>query len=141
MIKGVIRTPLKTISVDEGNVMHGMRNDDAGFSGFGEAYFSMVNLGAIKGWKRHRSMVCNFVVPIGEVKVVIYDDRVNSFEEIVLSPYNYFRLTIPPMVWVGFQGLHEHPSLLLNIASIIHDPAEADNKDINTIAYTWSVKK
>jgi dTDP-4-dehydrorhamnose 3,5-epimerase len=101
----------------------------------------MVNPGAIKGWKRHRAMTCNFVVPSGKIKVVIYDDRVNIFEEIVLSPNNYIRLTIPPMVWVGFQGLNENPSLLLNIASIIHDPAEAENKDINTIAYNWSVKK
>lgn len=138
MIKGVLRSPLKIISLDGGDVMHGMKKDDHGYSQFGEAYFSIVNPSAIKGWKRHREMICNFVVPQGEIKVVVYDDKVDVFEEIIMSTKNYFRLTIPANVWVGFQGIHDKPSLLLNIASIPHNPEEADIKDINMIKYEWS---
>ena len=141
MIKGIKKSPLKIISMNDGDVMHGMREGEDGFSGFGEAYFSKINPGSIKGWKRHRRMICNFIVPSGKVKVVIFDDLENIFEEILLSPENYLRVTIPPNLWVGFQGVYKNPSLLLNIGSIVHDPEEVDSKSINKIKYDWSIKK
>ena len=141
MIEGVAITPLQVISMQAGNVMHGMKKDDIGFSGFGEAYFSLINSGAIKGWKRHREMVCNFIVPNGKIKVVIFDDKTGLFDEFILSPQNYFRLTIPPNFWVAFQGIDEVASLLLNIASIRHDPAEAENKNLDKIRYNWRIIK
>ena len=52
IIDGVIMTSLKVIEVPGGNVFHGMKSNDPGYSGFGEAYFSTVDLGAIKAWKR-----------------------------------------------------------------------------------------
>ena len=103
MIEGISITPLQIISMQVGDVMHGMKKDDVGFSGFGEAYFSRINSGAIKGWKRHREMVCNFIVPDGKIKIVIFDDRMGRFDEFILSPQSYFRLTIPPNLWVAFQ--------------------------------------
>ena len=141
MIDGVIKTKLKVISLDEGDVMHGMRSDDVGFLGFGEAYFSTVYAGCVKGWKRHRQMTCNFIVPNGQIKIVIFDEKTSAFMETVLSPENYLRLTIPPMVWVAFQGIDRDLSLLLNIASIKHDPTEADTKEINAIKYDWSANR
>ena len=144
MIQEVIETPLKIINVDDGNVMHAIKNIDQGFLEFGEAYFSIVNPGKIKAWKRHRQMICNFVVPYGEIKVVLFDERDqqnNIFHEIILSTNNYIRLTIPPMIWIAFQGLSEEESILLNIASIVHDPEETDNKLIEEIEYDWSLNK
>jgi len=141
MIEGVTITPLQIISIQVGDVMHGMKNDDVGFSGFGEAYFSLINSGAIKGWKRHREMVCNFIVPSGKIKVVVFDDKIGHFDEFILSPQSYYRLTIPPNLWVAFQGIDEAASLLLNIASIRHDPTEVDNKKLDTIRYNWRIIK
>jgi dTDP-4-dehydrorhamnose 3,5-epimerase len=141
MIEGVAITPLQVISMQAGNVMHGMKKDDIGFSGFGEAYFSLINSGAIKGWKRHREMVCNFIVPNGKIKVVIFDDKTGLFDEFILSPQNYFRLTIPPNFWVAFQGIDEVASLLLNVASVRHDPTEVDNKELDKIRYNWRIIK
>lgn len=141
MIQGIILTPLKIIDLDDGNVMHAMRNTDQGFSDFGEVYFSEIYPGRVKAWKRHREMVCNFVVPQGEIRIVLFDDRdknMNYFNEFKLSTHNYMRLTIPPMIWAGFQGLDENKSILLNIASIIHNPTETDNKNIEEIEYDWS---
>ena len=40
MIEDVILTKLKIIDVPGGDVLRGMRNDDIGFAGFAEAYFS-----------------------------------------------------------------------------------------------------
>lgn len=141
MIEGVSITPLQIISMQAGNVMHGMKKDDTGFFGFGEAYFSSIHSGYIKGWKRHREMVCNFIVPNGKIKVVIFDDKTGLFDEFILSPQNYLRLTIPPNLWVAFQGMDEAASLLLNVASVRHDPTEVDNKELDKIRYNWRIIK
>ena len=72
----------------------------------------------------------------------MFDDRDNNyckFQEVTLSLINYQRLTIPPLVWVGFQGLSKRVSTLLNIANLRHDPLEVDKKDINEIEFDWSL--
>jgi dTDP-4-dehydrorhamnose 3,5-epimerase len=147
MIKDVIITPLKIIDVPGGNVLHGMKCSDEGFVEFGEAYFSMAETGVIKAWKRHTKMTLNLIVPVGGICFVIYDDRLDSsthgqFQEVTLSKQkNYCRLTVPPMVWLGFQGVDESPSMLLNIASILHQPKEADRKDLKEFKFDWSLVK
>jgi dTDP-4-dehydrorhamnose 3,5-epimerase len=87
-------------------------------------------------------MTLNLVVPIGEVKFVLFDDRDASntcFQEVTISRDNYCRLTVPPMVWMGFQGLENGGSTLLNIASIEHDLGEVDRLEIDKINYNWSI--
>ncbi len=141
MISDLIITPLKIIDVPGGNVLHALKNKDLGFNGFGEAYFSEVELMQIKAWKRHRKMTLNLIVPIGEIRFIVFDDRTADncvSQEITLSRQNYCRLTIPPMVWVGFQGRSKTTSMLLNIADLSHDPNEVDRKDVNQIALDWS---
>ena len=53
-IDGVLLTPLKVIDVPGGDVLHGMKSSDSGYLDFGEAYFSEVEPGAVKAWKRHK---------------------------------------------------------------------------------------
>ena len=74
-IDGVILTSLGIIEVEGGNVLHAMKQEDNGFNGFGEAYFSTAEHKVIKGWKRHFEMTLNIVVPIGHIRFVLYDDR------------------------------------------------------------------
>ena len=141
MIKNVLITNLDLIDTPGGNVMHAMKDSSAGYSGFGEAYFSKINKNTIKAWKRHKKMTLNLVVPLGKIKFVLFDDRdlLNvQFQEIVISRDNYCRLTVPPMVWVGFQGLSNEDSMLLNIANIQHDPKEFDRLELDKINYDWS---
>ncbi len=141
MINEVLITPLSIIDMPDGDVLHAMKNIDIGFSGFGEAYFSEINPKAIKAWKRHREMTLNLIVPIGKIRFVIFDDREQSssqFQEIVISRKNYCRLTVPPMVWMGFQGLSDSNSILLNLASIPHDPCEVDRRSVDEIMFDWS---
>ena len=139
MINGALVTPLLMIKTPGGDVMHAMKQSDSGYVGFGEAYFSEVLYGVVKAWKRHREMTLNLVVPAGKVRFVLYDDREGrqSFQEVVLSPSDYCRLTVPPMVWVGFQGLSREGSMVLNIANLEHDPQEVDRQEINKIDYNW----
>ena len=138
MIKEVVITKLDIIETLGGSVMHAMKKSSAGYTGFGEAYFSQVDKGAIKAWKRHKKMTLNLVVPVGEIRFVLFDDREVSntqFQEIIISRDNYCRITVPPMVWMGFQGLSDCSAMLLNIANIEHDPDEVDRLVLTDINY------
>ena len=75
LIDGVILTDLKIILGENGGVMHALKATESSYSGFGEAYFSSVVTGKIKGWKQHLKMTLNLVVPVGAIRFVIYDDR------------------------------------------------------------------
>lgn len=143
VINDVITTPLNIINSPAGSVLHGIKATSSGYAGFGEAYFSQVNLGFIKAWKRHKEMTLNLIVPVGKIRFVLFDDRKKDkslFQEIILSSDNYYRLTIPPMIWLGFQGLCDTGSTLLNVANIEHNPNEIDRKNIEEIQYNWDYK-
>lgn len=139
-IEGLMVTPLNKIHHAQGDVYHGMKKSDPGFLNFSEAYFSTVNYREIKSWKKHLKMTLNLVVPVGEIRFVFFDDRKgsitrNKFFEISLSINNYFRLTVPPDVWMAFQGIGKSTNLLLNIANLEHDPSEIERRDLNDIHY------
>ena len=138
-------TPLKCFESSSGSVMHALKSSDPDFVQFGEAYFSTVNKSAVKGWKRHKQMIANLIVPSGSVKFVLFDSRLepiepSKFEEVILSRDNYVRLTIPPGIWFAFQGLSPDLNLILNIASVEHDPNECEQLSlVNDVipAYEW----
>lgn len=130
-------SPLKRIPVSGGDVLHGLKRTDEGFRAFAEAYFSIVNHSAVKGWKRHREMTLNLIVPIGDVRFVFFADDDPEPRVEIAGESAYVRLTVPPRIWFGFQGLAKPSSLLLNIADITHDPAEVERGDLDTFAYDW----
>lgn len=143
MIDGVILHEEKQITVPKGNIFHAIKSNSDGFCGFGEAYFSQIEQGAIKGWKRHNRYTLNIVVPVGTIRFVIYDDRKESpsygqFEDIVISVKdNYKRLTVAPGLWMAFQGLGAGISMLMDIIPEIHNPDEADKCDLDKIKYNF----
>ena len=141
MIKDVLINKLDVFDTPGGNVMHAMKMTSKGYEGFGEAYFSQIEKDAVKAWKRHKEMTLNLIVPVGEIRFILFDDRVaenNQFQEIIISKENYCRLTIPPMIWMGFQGLSDGISVLLNIANIEHNADEVDKKKIEEIKFNWN---
>ena len=141
-IEGVILTPLKRIYHPQGDVLHCMKKSDPGFVGFGEAYFSTIKSGEVKGWKKHKMMTLNITVPTGKVTFVIYDDRKKSssmgqFAEIEISVDNYQRMTVAPGLWHAFKGKSKETSLILNIADMVHDPNEIARHELDQIQYNW----
>jgi dTDP-4-dehydrorhamnose 3,5-epimerase len=142
-IEGVILSPLKQIHKEKGSIFHALRKNESSFHDFGEAYFSHIDSNEIKAWKTHSKMWLNLIVPIGAVKFVMVDNRKSSntfgnIFEVTLNPNsNYKRLTIPPNVTFGFKGVGQQTNLVLNIASIIHDPNEMENIEIQEINYNW----
>lgn len=144
-IEGVAVFPLKQIEDERGAVLHMIRSDSPVFSRFGEIYFSIVNPGVIKAWKRHKVMTQHFAVPVGRLRLVFFDDRADSpskglVEEIILGrPDHYFLICIPPMVWYGFQGISNIPTLLANCSDMPHDPNESEHLPVSNdhISYNW----
>lgn len=133
---GVILTPLKQIHHPKGDIFHGMKKSDVGFEDFGEAYFSTINQGDTKGWKKHTQMTLNLIVPVGEIEFVVYDENTKEFFSVNLSQNNYQRLTVKPNLWMAFRGVGKY-NMLLNLASMEHDSLEAINKELDFITYVW----
>jgi dTDP-4-dehydrorhamnose 3,5-epimerase len=147
MIGGVKIQPLRQILDERGKIMHLLRSTDSHFVSFGEIYFSWVNPGAVKAWHLHERMILNYAVPVGNIKLVLFDDRADSatrgeIQELFLGPDNYNLITIPPLVWNGFKGIGTIPAMVANCASIPHDPLEIKRLDplAKTIPYEWGVK-
>ena len=147
LISGVFFYPLPTIVTTGGTVMHGVKALDANLPAFGECYFSTADGNKPKAWKKHTRMICNLFVPVGTVKFVFYDDRPASkdyqqVKEITVAPDTYGRLVIHPGIWFGFSGIGEDSSvsLVLNVASITHDPTESLRLEPGdpTIPYQWA---
>lgn len=142
-MKGVVLTPLRQIETAGGSVFHALRSTDEAFAGFGEAYFSHVERGAVKGWKRHKRMVMNLVVPLGRVRFVIHDegagaDQAYASFDLGRDAAHYARLTVEPGLWMAFTGLTDEINMVLNVASIPHDPAEADTRELDLSSWRWS---
>ena len=139
-MRGVECSPLRRIPTPGGDVLHAMKEGDPGFAGFGEAYLTTIEQGARKGWKRHNRMVMNLVVAHGRVRFVLHDEEDGKSDIFELSPdqpESHARLTVRPGIWMAFQGLGEGLNVVLNLASIRHDPTEADNRPFEAMARAW----
>ena len=144
MIDGIKVTPLKQIVDERGKIMHMMRNDSKIFEKFGEIYFSTVNPGFVKAWHLHKENTLNYVCIKGKVKLVLFDDRKDTstkgkYQELMLSPEDYFLVTIPPYIWNGFKGLSNSDSIIANCMTMPHNEKEMLRKDPldKSFTYKW----
>ena len=144
MISGLIKTPLKQFKDKRGKVMHMMRATDPHFEKFGEVYFSWINTNAVKAWNKHTHATLNYAVPVGSIKLVLYDDRKESttykeLEEYILNSEDYYLLTIPPHIFYGFKSLNNEPAMIVNCSTLPHDPEESIRFPIDTphVPYKW----
>ena len=146
-IDGVVLTGLAQIVDERGAVLHMIRADSNDFMGFGKCYFSEVLPGKIKAWKLHKRHTQNLVVPVGTVRIVLYDVREHSkthgvLREILLGrPKAYYRLTIPPGIWYGFACVGKSPALLANCTDFPHDKSESEAcpLDDTRIPFSWQM--
>jgi len=145
-LDGIYINTLKIIKNNKGDILRGLRSDENFFNGFGEAYFSKIKFNIIKGWKLHKEMTMNLIVPYGIVKFVFFDDRKNSktkgnFCEHILSQENYCRLTVSPNIWFAFMGLDDEDSIVLNLSNILHNENEVEGRLIEDIPYDWKISE
>ena len=136
---GIDTIDLSIYKNEKGSVLKGfLKSQDNDFD-VQEVYFSEIVKGEIKGWKKHKEMTCNLVVPKGAARFVILnpDNQADHFS-VVLSRSNYKMLKIPPGYWFAFQGIQEDLSLIVNITDLEHDELESQEKDINSFYFNWS---
>ena len=145
MIKDVVITSLRKIPDERGSIAHMLRSDAKHFIKFGEIYFSTVTKNGIKAWHLHKEATLNYVCVKGAVKLVLFDDRSLSstkgkYQEFILSPKNYFLITIPPNIWNGFKNLDNEESIIANCLNIPHNEKEMvrENHDSENFNFDWS---
>jgi len=147
MIDGVLVEPLKILADQKGMVMHMLRSDAPFFEGFGEVYFSLIKPRFIKGWKKHLKITQHFAVPVGNIKLVLYDGRKdsptsNQVQEILIGTENYLLIRIPPLVLYSFKAVGNGPALIANCINLPYDGEEVITFDVydEKIPYKWSVR-
>jgi len=146
-IEGVNVIPLKRIPDERGTIYHMLRADAPHFEKFGEVYFSKVYPGVIKGWHIHKIMNQNYAVPVGMIKLVLYDLREDSSSyknlmELAIGEDNYCLVQIPKGVANGYKGIGTTFSLVANCSSEPHIPqGEMERIDpmSDVIPYNWDL--
>lgn len=146
-IEGVQVIPLRKIPDERGAIYHMLRADAPHFEKFGEIYFSKVYPGVIKGWHVHNVMTLNYAVPVGMIKLVLYDLRKGSktdkqLMELFVGEDNYCLVKIPPGIANGYKGIGTEPALVANCATHAHIPqGEMDRIDPlgQEIPYQWDL--
>ena len=141
MLEKIIQSPLARFEVDAGDVLHGIKIDDTGYNRFGEVYFSFVKKNAVKAWKLHRKMTLNLIVPIGNVRFVFINPTYPEQNRIIeIGEKNYSRITVPPNIWFGFQGISDGHNMVVNVADIKHNPTESEKRQMDYFNYKWTTE-
>lgn len=148
MIKDVLIVSRNVFPDKRGDVLHMLRADAPFLKQFGEIYFSFINPGFVKGWKKHLKQTQHFAVPMGEIKLVLYDDRQDSptigqIQEIEIGTQNYQLVRIPAQVWYAFKAVGHERAMVANCTDLPHDPQESIQMDISdkAIPYLWDTAK
>lgn len=149
MIEGIEVKPLKRHADERGFLMEMLREDDAIFEHFGQAYVSLNYPGVIRAWHYHKKQHDFWVVPKGMVKAVVYDCREGSptygeVNEFFLGDNNPAMLKIPIGTMHGYKTIGTEPSLLINFPTKPYDPKDPDEYreawDSDNIPYNWDIK-
>lgn len=136
--------PLTRYADERGFVCRMIRADDPAFAGFGEIYFSGIRAGAVKAWRRHRRITSHLAVPVGTIRLVLFDARPESpshgaLQVIETGEHAYALVTVPPGIWTGWQAIGPAIALVANCATEPHDPEEVERLDATSraIPYVW----
>lgn len=95
------------------------------------AYSFMIRPGMVKGWAVHKKHDDRYFMLIGEMKVVLYDDRPESptyrlVSEIFLSDYRRRLMNIPAGVWHADQNIGSADLVVVNFPTIQYDHDSPD---------------
>ncbi len=144
-IDGVVVKKLVTYPDERGFFRELIRKTDDFFGeGFAQLSHSLMHPGVSKAWHIHKTQVDWWYVPIGVLKVALYDTREGSPTRGVLQElfmggdHGYSILKIPPGVAHGCKAIGG-TSHLIYVTSNIYDTAEEGRipYDDPEIGYDW----
>lgn len=121
----------KIIKHSKGNIMHYINKNNKNFIKFGEVYFSWIKKNSSKGWKFHKKMHMNLIVPLGDVQFIFFDSEFKKKRIIRLGEKKFGTLYVPPKVWFSFKNLDKKKdSLVVNFSNIVHIKNESISKNL-----------
>lgn len=131
-IQGVEIVPLLQIPDNRGTVRRFIREGEVHFA---ECYTTTVYRGIIKGLHGYYTKTLFYCVPIGLIKLVLWDNREksptkNEVMELYVGVENYVRVKIPAGVMSAFQGIAE-----FSLAVLIADEIFSEER---TIRMPWN---
>ncbi len=146
MIEGVIIQELTTHADERQFFREIIRVTDPFFAeGFGQFSHSAMHPGTIKAWHVHQHQVDWWYVPLGALKLALYDTRTDSpthgetMEILMGDIYPAVCVRIPPGVAHGCKVIGGGVTHLFYITSKTYDPADEGRipHDDPTIGYDW----
>jgi dTDP-4-dehydrorhamnose 3,5-epimerase len=144
-IEGVVIKELVTYPDERGFFRELIRSSDPFFSeGFAQLSHSLMHPGTAKAWHIHKTQVDWWYVPMGVLKVALYDTRPDSptkgvLQEIFMGDdHGQTILKIPPGVAHGCKAI-SGTAHLIYVTSRIYDPDEEGRipHDDPGIGYDW----
>jgi len=139
-----LKTPLKVIEDGRGRLMEMLRNDEHGFTGFGQVYMTTCNPNIVKAWHLHKYQTDQFVCVSGTLKVGIYDWDSGLTETYYIGENSPYRITIPPNLWHGFMACGTKEAVVINTVDKPFNYANPDEYrrpfDDKKIPYEWAIK-
>ena len=144
-IEGVVIKELVTHPDERGFFRELIRSTDPFFSeGFAQLSHSLMHPGVSKAWHIHKTQVDWWYVPVGVLKVALYDTRADSptkgvLQEIFMGgDHGYSIVKIPPGVAHGCKAIGGTAHLIY-VTSNIYDTEEEGRipYDDPEIGYDW----
>jgi dTDP-4-dehydrorhamnose 3,5-epimerase len=144
-IEGVVIKQLVTHPDERGYFREIIRETDPFFEeGFAQVSHSMMHPGVAKAWHIHKTQVDWWYVPVGVLKVALYDMRHDSptrghLQELYMGEeHGYVVLKIPAGVAHGCKAIGGTAHLIY-VTSNVYDPAEEGRirHDDPEIGYDW----
>lgn len=145
-IDGVLTKQLVVHPDSRGRLFEILRCDDAIFQKFGQVYLTTANPGIIKAWHYHKLQTDYFCCIAGRARLALYDARPSSptagrINEFLVGPENLILVTIPPMVYHGFQCVSKSEAVMINIPTLPYNAADPDeyrlDPFVEIIPYAW----
>lgn len=141
-IEGLKVHDLNIYNDDRGSLLHILSLKNHPKFKFGECYASETKPEVVKAWKRHKKIAQNFVVVLGEIKLVIYDNRNDSstktnYFSITLSRDNYKLVHIPKGLWYGFKCISKGNALIINCIDTPYDSSESEGCQIEKFPFSY----
>jgi len=95
------------------------------------SYFCTVRPGVVKGWALHHEHEDRYFVLLGELEVVLYDDREDSptrglLAKVYLTDLRRRLMNIPAGVWHAVRNVGQRDVVLVNFPTVPFDHASPD---------------
>lgn len=128
--------PLKVIPDARGRIFHFVRPDWFPFE-VKEVYGSWIYPDAIKAWHLHTKMTLNYIVPVGNIKLVVHDGNGLFVPYFLGENCPHVLVRIPPGWWNGFVTVDGKPALVMNATDFVHSSDEIKRESPFCFGYDW----